>query len=104
LYRGRVYSTAQPEDEVHESTLALARAGLNPAHASRKNGGGVLVASRGAGYTALSLYRYRAVVKKARRDNARGKRVQFRTTCNMNKMDKKANRMMNGVSVAHAAR
>ena len=67
-------------------------------------GNGILVKSKDGGFSALSLYRFRAAVQKQRRDDAKGRRLQQRTTQNINKMDKKANRLMNGVSVAHAAR
>mmetsp|Transcript_30753 Transcript_30753/g.46878 ORF Transcript_30753/g.46878 Transcript_30753/m.46878 type:complete len:461 (-) Transcript_30753:8-1390(-) len=100
LYRGRIYNVDKSEDE-HQSSLAVARAGV--ISSTCRSGKGVLVSS-GNGYTALSLYRYKAVVKKARRDDARGLRQEYKTTRNINKMDKKANRIMNGVSVAHAAR
>ena len=103
LYRGRVYSTAD-DDVPHESALALARAGVNPGLAAGRSGNGLLVKTLGGGYTALSLYRFKAVVKKSRRDDARGQRLKYRTTMNTNRMDKKANRLMNGVSVAHAKR
>lgn len=70
------------------------------------SGKGILVALKdGAeGFSALSLYRYRAAVRKQRRDDDMGRRLQYRTTQNINRMDKKHNRLMNGVSVAHAAR
>ena len=69
-------------------------------------GKGILVALKdGAeGFSALSLYRYRAAIRKQRRDDDKGRRLQYRTTQNINRMDKKHNRLMNGVSVAHAAR
>jgi pre-60S factor REI1 len=72
----------------------------------RGAGKGVLVALKGgaAGFSALSLYRYRAAVRKQRRDEGKGRRFKNRTGLPINKMDKKANRIMNGVSVAHAAR
>lgn len=70
------------------------------------SGKGILVAMKDGveGFSALSLYRYRAAVRKQRRDDDKGRRLQYRTTQNINRMDKKANRLMNGVSVAHAAR
>jgi pre-60S factor REI1 len=69
-------------------------------------GKGILVGLKdGAeGFSALSLYRYRAAVRKQRREHDVGKRLYHRTKMNMNKMDKKANRMTTGVSVAHAPR
>lgn len=70
------------------------------------SGKGILVPLKGGveGFSVLSLYRYRAAVRKQRRDDEKGQRLHFRTKLNMNRMDKKANRLMNGVSVAHAAR
>lgn len=103
MYNGRVYNVSRNE-ETKESALALARAGISHG-ATAGQGNGVLVPSKaGGGFTAVSLYRYRAVVKKARRDNARGQRLQNRTRQNINRMDKKANRLMNDQSVAHAKR
>ena len=69
-------------------------------------GKGILVPLKGGveGFSVLSLYRYRAAIRKQRRDDEKGQRLHFRTKLNMNRMDKKANRLMNGVSVAHAAR
>jgi pre-60S factor REI1 len=107
VFNGRVYNVGRQQDR-HKgggetSALALARNGMgsvNPGKASQ----GILVSNGGGGFTAVSLYRYRAVAKKARRDDASGQRLQNRTKQNMNRMDKKANRLMNGVSVAHAAR
>jgi pre-60S factor REI1 len=70
------------------------------------SGRGILVPLKdGAkGFSALSLYRFRAVVKKQRRDDDMGHRLKLRTSRNINRMDKKANRLMNNVSVAHAKR
>ena len=103
VYNGRVYNVSRREDST-ESALALARAGV-AIGASAGQGNGILVPSRsGGGFTAVSLYRYRAVVKKARRDNARGQRLQNKSRQNINRMDKKANRLMNDQSVAHAKR
>ena len=69
-------------------------------------GKGILVPLKDGiqGFSALSLYRYRAAICKQRRDDEKGQRLHYRTKLNMNRMDKKANRLMNGVSVAHAAR
>ena len=129
VYAGRVHQTGGgaggapaaggdggDADNSRETTLALARAGLVAGAAAGRSGRGILVpasgtsgpsgsGTAGAGsFTALSLYRYKAVVKKSRREEAKGRRLQQRTKLNMNRMDKKANRLMNGVSVAHAAR
>mmetsp|Transcript_29032 Transcript_29032/g.47954 ORF Transcript_29032/g.47954 Transcript_29032/m.47954 type:complete len:475 (-) Transcript_29032:35-1459(-) len=101
LYKGRVY---EEEEGQHMSSLAMARAGLQQGSGGAGGSGkGVLVAS-GGGFTALSLYRYRAVIKKARKFEKQGQRLRNRTQCNMNKMDKKGNRILNDVSVAWAKR
>jgi pre-60S factor REI1 len=103
MYNGRVYNVNRDE-ETKQSALALSRVGVAKG-ANAGGGNGILVASKGgSGYTAVSLYRYRAVVKKARRDDARGQRLQQKTRQNINRMDKKANRLMNDQSVAHAKR
>lgn len=90
LYEGRVVNIGQPMPQAEMKSV----------------GKGILVALKDGveGFSALSLYRYRAAVRKQRRDDDKGRRLQFRTTQNINRMDKKANRLMNGVSVAHAAR
>ena len=124
VYAGRVHQIGGPAaaatgggDNSRETTLALAKAGLVAGAAAGRSGRGILVptsgtsgpsgggGAAGAGsFTALSLYRYKAAVKKSRREEAKGHRLQQRTKMNINRMDKKANRLMNGVSVAHAAR
>mmetsp|Transcript_24756 Transcript_24756/g.35993 ORF Transcript_24756/g.35993 Transcript_24756/m.35993 type:complete len:474 (+) Transcript_24756:143-1564(+) len=115
LYRGRVYdmyappTTTEGDGEESSSALAVSRAGAGGenaifARAQGRGGNGVLVKSKQGSYTALSLYRYRAAVRKQRKGEEQGLRLQYRQKMNMNKMDKKANRLMNGVSVAHAAR
>lgn len=55
-------------------------------------------------YTTLSLYRYKAAIKKCRRGERYGKSLHEQTMLNMNKMDKRTNRLINNVSVAHAPR
>jgi len=75
----------------------------------RGAGRGILVAVGGgdgnpATFSALSLYRYRAAIRKQRRGDFKGKKIREKAFQNINRMDKKANRLMNGVSVAHAAR
>ena len=90
--------------------LELAKLGLSVGATRGRQGRGILVNANGstgcggASYTALSLYRYKAAVKKARREEFKGRRLQQRTTLPMNKMDKKWNRLQNNVSVAHAPR
>jgi pre-60S factor REI1 len=56
------------------------------------------------GFTSLSLYRHQALVKKARREESKSRRFRERVAYPINKLDKKANRIMNNVSVAHAPR
>lgn len=112
LFNGRVYDTfamsQENQKETNMSSLQLVKAGLSIGAAPGRGGKGILVPSGGgsgsSSYTALSLYRYRAAVKKARKEEFRGRKLQERTALPMNKMDKKANRLMNNVSVAHAPR
>lgn len=115
LYQGRVYDTYAMNDDAsgadqgsRETALSLAKAGLSIGAVRGRSGKGILVptggGSRGNSFTALSLYRYKAAVKKAQREEFKGRRLQQRTTLPMNKMDKKANRLFNNVSVAHAPR
>jgi pre-60S factor REI1 len=103
MHNGRVYNINRREEH-KESALTFSRAGV-AAGSTVGQGSGVLVPTKGgSGFTALSLYRYRAVVKKARREDARGQRLQNKTRQNINRMDKKANRLMNNQSVPHAKR
>jgi len=112
MYNGRVVNLYQREEEgggeSGSSSTALATMGrMAGAIPTGRQGKGILVAGGGkGGFTALSLYRYRAVVRKQRKDDRAGERMKYEHTTgrNMNKMDKKANRLMNGVSVAHAKR
>jgi pre-60S factor REI1 len=111
LYRGRVYqvgdgsSTASQNPLDASRAVALSRAGMTPELTAGRAGKGILVSTKGgSNFTQLSVYRFRAVVKKQRREDARGKRLFDRTACPINKWDKKGNRMLNGVSVAHAKR
>mmetsp|Transcript_21650 Transcript_21650/g.62130 ORF Transcript_21650/g.62130 Transcript_21650/m.62130 type:complete len:463 (-) Transcript_21650:134-1522(-) len=122
VYAGRVHqmggaaAPAGDASDSRETTLALAKAGLVAGAAAGRSGRGILVPAAGTSgpsggggagvgsFTALSLYRYKAVVKKSRREEAKGFRLQQRSKMNTNRMDKKANRLMNGVSVAHAMR
>mmetsp|Transcript_17081 Transcript_17081/g.21285 ORF Transcript_17081/g.21285 Transcript_17081/m.21285 type:complete len:365 (-) Transcript_17081:240-1334(-) len=70
-----------------------------------RQGQGILVKGTGvSGFSQISVYRYRAAVRKERRDEAKYYRRKMKNRYNMNRMDKKANRLMNGVSVAHALR
>jgi pre-60S factor REI1 len=67
-----------------------------------RGGNGILVSggSGSGGFTSLSLYRYRAAIKKQRREDARGQRLQYRSRMNTNKMDKKGNNISTGVVTA----
>lgn len=94
LYNGRVVN-------IHDHNLKHDKV--------RGAGKGILVAIGGeAGsvgtFSALSLYRYRAAIRKQRRGDIKFQKIRNKTFQNINRMDKKANRLMNGVSVAHAAR
>uniref|UniRef100_A0A7S3L7H2 C2H2-type domain-containing protein n=1 Tax=Amphora coffeiformis TaxID=265554 RepID=A0A7S3L7H2_9STRA len=115
LYRGRVYqlgggsatASRNPIEASRAQALALSTAGVAPGLATGRAGRGILVANAnniGSGFTQISVYRFRAVLRKQRREDARGKRLMDRTRQNINRMDKKHNRLMNNVSVAHAAR
>jgi len=90
MYEGRVVNINQP---LMQDTLKGA-------------GKGILVPLKDGveGFSALSLYRYRAAVRKQHRDEDKARRIKYKSTQNINRMDKKANRLMNGVSVAHAKR
>lgn len=94
LYNGRVVN-------IHDHNLKHDKV--------RGAGKGILVAIGGeeggpAAFSALSLYRYRAAIRKQRRGDFKGNKIREKAFQNINRMDKKANRLMNGVSVAHAAR
>ncbi|CAJ1950738.1 unnamed protein product [Cylindrotheca closterium] len=114
-YKQSIRSTAASDAVVAAKTAAGERmydgrvVNINSPLPPETNGGsgkGILVPMKGGpeAFSALSLYRYRAAVRKQRVDDDKGRRLKYRTTQNMNRMDKKANRLMNGVSVAHAAR
>lgn len=68
------------------------------------SGKGILVPRANRAFTTVSLYRYRAAIRKERRDQMKVKRQTQKYLEPMNKMDKKGNRMVTGVSVAHAPR
>mmetsp|Transcript_15330 Transcript_15330/g.17522 ORF Transcript_15330/g.17522 Transcript_15330/m.17522 type:complete len:479 (+) Transcript_15330:195-1631(+) len=109
IYEGRVYDiNTNRDDENNQGALHLARVGLSADAIQGRQGRGILVPVGGstsaASYTTLSLYRYKASVKKARKEEFKGRRLQQRTNLPMNKMDKKWNRLANNVSVAHAPR
>jgi pre-60S factor REI1 len=105
LYRlndGREESNESPSGAGAGSSTALATMGrMAGSIPTGRNGKGILVAGEGrGGFTSLSLYRYKAAVKKQRREDARGQRLQYRSTMNMNKMGKKGNRLNNGLVTA----
>eukprot|EP00581_Thalassiosira_minuscula_P009345 CAMPEP_0183705326 /NCGR_PEP_ID=MMETSP0737-20130205/2458_1 /TAXON_ID=385413 /ORGANISM="Thalassiosira miniscula, Strain CCMP1093" /LENGTH=506 /DNA_ID=CAMNT_0025932463 /DNA_START=42 /DNA_END=1562 /DNA_ORIENTATION=- len=120
LYAGRVVNLYRLQDGHEEeqqsgdaegaasSSTALATMGrMAGSIPTGRNGKGILVsAGEGGkgGFTSLSLYRYRAAVKKQRREDARGQRLQYRSQMNMNKMNKKGNNIMTGVVTALAPR
>lgn len=94
LFRGRVYNTSIVSTDKPGSIQ----------HCGLSAGRGILVSSGDGNFTQLSVYRYRAAVRKQRQGDRKGQKIYEKTNQNMNKMDKKHNRLMNGVSVAHAAR
>jgi pre-60S factor REI1 len=106
LYQGRVYNVQSVHQQRSESNaLALSRSGIAPGMATGRSGKGILVASGPDGqFSQLSIYRYRAAVRKQRQGERKGQKLFERTSLNMNRMGKKDNRLMNGVSVAHAKR
>eukprot|EP00578_Thalassiosira_sp_NH16_P004745 CAMPEP_0181133248 /NCGR_PEP_ID=MMETSP1071-20121207/31428_1 /TAXON_ID=35127 /ORGANISM="Thalassiosira sp., Strain NH16" /LENGTH=487 /DNA_ID=CAMNT_0023219637 /DNA_START=36 /DNA_END=1500 /DNA_ORIENTATION=+ len=113
LYAGRVvnlyrmYDGREHEDDTATGgSTAMATMGrMAGSIPTGRNGKGILVSGEGkGGFTSLSLYRYRAAVKKQRKEDARGQRLQLRSRMNMNRMDKKANNKMTGVCTALAPR
>lgn len=102
LYRGTVYNINNMGHS-DENALALRQAGIAPGLAAGRAGKGILVANGGA-FSQVSVYRYRAALRKQRRGMNQGQRLWEKSGQNINRMDKKHNRLMNGVSVAHAAR
>lgn len=105
LYQGHIVNL---NDANHNNSNALVarQAGIKPSLLAGGVGKGILVAnsaSKGS-FTQVSIYRYRAALRKQRRGDAKGDRLNARSNMNINRMDKKHNRLMNGVSVAHAAR
>jgi pre-60S factor REI1 len=107
LFRGNVYQIGAD----HELTTAnehkfmqLQRAGIVPGLAAGRAAKGILVVGMGASFSQISVYRYRAALRKQQHDERKGRKIQQHTTLPMNRMDKKANRLHNNVSVAHALR
>ena len=108
IYQGRIVNLHDVQNAAGTNNTALAarQAGIKPSLLAGGVGKGILVSSGGSGggFTQVSIYRYRAAIQKERRQASSGKRLQDRSKLPMNKMDKKHNRLMNGVSVAHAKR
>jgi pre-60S factor REI1 len=103
VYRGQVYNTSHAPTE--ENALALAHYGIGPGKGAGRSGKGILVPSGpGGSFTQLSVYRYRAAMRKERKGERKGQKLFEHNTLNMNQMDKKANRLFNNVSVAHTLR
>jgi len=100
----------EDEEDYNDYAVNLAQQGFDVTPLSANNilvrqQTGILVRDAGSkSFSAISLYRYKAVIKKSRREEARGKRLHQKTALNINRMGKKDNRLMNGVSVAHAKR
>ena len=112
LYQGRVYNVnpalalyRNGASTNHSNTVALAKIGVAPGLAAGRLGRGILVANGPDGsFSHLSVYRYRAAFRKLQVGEQRGRKLAQRTSLNNNRMGKKHNRLMNGVSVAHAKR
>jgi pre-60S factor REI1 len=101
LYRGRVYNIGNGG---LSSDLVLAQAGIHPALTAGRAGKGILVPTTAGSFSQLSVYRYRAAIRKQWRGERKGHKIYQMQNQNMNHMDKKHNRLMNNVSVAHAKR
>lgn len=98
LFRGRVH-------QIHPQQLVANGGPMSKALSSMPAPmNGLIVPAADGTISQVSLYRYRAAIRKQRLGEEKGRRLYHRTNMNMNRMDKKANRIMNGVSVAHAAR
>jgi pre-60S factor REI1 len=110
LYRGRVYNIGhngnapKRDNDNNEMSRALSIVGISPGMTTGRAGKGILVATSAGTYSQISVYRYRAALRKQRMQMRQGQQLVQRTTTNINRMDKKANRLMNNVSVAHAQR
>jgi pre-60S factor REI1 len=117
MYNGRVVNMYRLRGEMEQhgngggegtSALATTMGRMSGSIPTGRNGKGILVnaggGSTGGGFTSLSLYRYRAAVKKQRREDDKGRRLQYRTKQNMNKMNKKGNIITTGFSTSHAPR
>jgi len=106
LYEGRVVNLYQLRngyaDENGDGTTAVAAMGrMAGSIPVGRNGRGILINGGGpGGFTSLSLYRYRAAMKKQRTQEKQGERAALRHRMNTNKMDKKHNNLMTGVCTA----
>lgn len=107
VLQDRYYNPTNYDDDsvaVVNSNLPSGRVMQNVINRSNVNCKGILVGSSGGGFSAVSLYRYRAAVKKSRLGEAQGHRAYMKYKNNGNKFDKKGNRLVTNVSVAHALR
>jgi pre-60S factor REI1 len=110
MYNGRVVNMYRLRDEMQDENGeggTLTTMTRMPGIPTGRNGKGILVSAGptgGGGFTSLSLYRYRAAVKKQRREDDKGRRLQYRTKQNMNKMNKKGNIIATGFTTSHSPR
>ena len=115
MYNGRVVNMYRLRGEMQEQSSENGEGGtlatmgrMSGGIPAGRNGKGILVnaggSTGGGGFTSLSLYRYRAAVKKQRREDDKGRRLQYKTKQNMNKMGKKGNILSTGFSTSHAPR
>jgi len=99
----------QQKTNIAKGTLTswerMKREGAGSGGGIGRAGAGVLQTTGSSGKLAVaSLYKFRATVRKARKMETIKRKEIERKFNNANRMDKKANRLMNGVSVAHAKR
>jgi pre-60S factor REI1 len=108
LYRLQGEREQQNNGEGATGALVSSMGRMSGSIPTGRNGKGILVSagstSAGGSFTTLSLYRYRAAVKKQRREDDKGRRLQNRTQQHMNKMNKKGNILQTGFSTSHAPR
>lgn len=82
LFNGQVINIHGLE----QNSVALAKAGIKPGEAAGRAGKGILAKGAGGVYTSLSIYRYRAVMRKQRREDRQGKRLHEKTSQNINRV------------------
>jgi len=108
LYGGRVYSLQDGKITTggsgsdaadQQAALALSRAGIAPGAASGRASKGILT-----NISQVSVYRFRAAIRKQRAGEQQRQRHFGKTRMPINKMDKKANQLKNGVIVPKAPR